>query len=251
MNIDHAKEEFYNYVKKYNLKNNKIKLKYDHSLRVCDLSMELATFLNLSSEDIFIAGLIGLLHDLGRFEQVKLYDSWNDAKTFDHAEWAIKVLFEDNLIRTFIDSNLYDDIIKKAIFSHNKFILPESYDDKQLLFAKIIRDADKLDIFYLVVTKQIIYDIKNEVISEKVLEAVNNKQSVNIKDIKSDLDAFICYLALIHDLNIKYSFYIVKKEDYINKMINTISLKDENTRMILNDIKNKLYNYVEMRLGGK
>ena len=41
----------------------------------------------------------------------------------------------------------YDNIIKKAIYNHNKYKIEENLNDVELLHRKIIRDADKLDNF--------------------------------------------------------------------------------------------------------
>ena len=60
------------------------------------------TMLNLSEEDILLAELIGLLHDIGRFEQIKNYHTFLDKESIDHAEYGNKILFEDDLIRNFI-----------------------------------------------------------------------------------------------------------------------------------------------------
>ena len=58
------------------------------------------------------------------------------------------LLFEQNEIRNFIPTAKYDEIIKKAIANHIKYILDESgMTDWERLHAKIIRDADKIDSF--------------------------------------------------------------------------------------------------------
>ena len=48
-----------------------INYKYHHSYRVRDNMILLAKNLNLPPEDIKLASVIGLLHDIGRFEQYK------------------------------------------------------------------------------------------------------------------------------------------------------------------------------------
>ena len=101
----------------------------------------------MNQENIELAKLIALLHDIGRFEQVKQTNDFLDSNNFDHANYGVKVLFEDKLIRKFIENNEYDNIIKKAIYNHNKYKIEENLNDAELLHSKIIRDADKLDNF--------------------------------------------------------------------------------------------------------
>ena len=78
MDIEIAKNEFLNYTNSYDLSNFNIKRKVDHSLRVMELCKIIAENLNLDVEDIKLAELIGLLHDIGRFEQMKVYNTFND-----------------------------------------------------------------------------------------------------------------------------------------------------------------------------
>lgn len=68
-----------------------------------------------------MAKIIALLHDIGRFEQVKQTKDFADNKNFEHANYGVKVLFEDNLIRKFVKDNKYGNIIKKAIYNHNRY----------------------------------------------------------------------------------------------------------------------------------
>ena len=84
--------EFLNYTSKYLEYGNMIDLKIKHTFRVMRLSEMLASNLNLSDEEIYIAKMIGLLHDIGRFEQWKVYNNFRDLISIDHADFGIKVL---------------------------------------------------------------------------------------------------------------------------------------------------------------
>ena len=91
-------EEFEKYVNNYDLTKEKIILKKNHSIRVMNLCVKYAKKLGFNDEDISLAKVIGLLHDIGRFEQLKQYDSFEDEKTIDHASLGVKILFCDGLI---------------------------------------------------------------------------------------------------------------------------------------------------------
>lgn len=142
-------EEFEKYISKYDLNDENIKLKYNHSLRVMKLSEKYALTLGFNEEDVKLAKLIGLLHDFGRFEQLRVYNSYNDRETIDHAEYGIEQLFDKGLIKNFIKDEKYYDIIKYAIKYHNKFKLPVCDNERMMMHAKLIRDVDKIDIIYL------------------------------------------------------------------------------------------------------
>ena len=100
--------------------------------------------MGLQAEDMELAKLIALLHDIGRFEQLKRFNSF-EADTMDHATYGVKVLFEEGMIRQFIEEDTWDDVIRTAIAKHSDYELTGITDERTLLHARLIRDADKLD----------------------------------------------------------------------------------------------------------
>lgn len=150
IDIIKAENAFKKYVENYDNNDDRVKLKLVHTYGVVNASEFLAKELNLDEENKNLAKLIALLHDIGRFEQTKMskevYDT-ADSTFFDHAEYGVKILFEDKLIRNFIKENTYDNIIYQAILNHNKLKIQEGLNDNELLHAKIVRDADKIDNF--------------------------------------------------------------------------------------------------------
>ena len=146
IDLEKAKKEFLKFTENYDLRNKDILRKQKHSLRVMEISKQISNELKLNEEEIQISALIGLLHDIARFEQRKLYETFHDTKSFDHGDYGEKILEKD--IRKYIETNQYDKIIKTAVRNHNKFKIEDGLSEKENLFSKIIRDADKLDIFY-------------------------------------------------------------------------------------------------------
>ena len=88
-----AQQEFESYLNGYDRENDRIKLKIIHTYGVVKQAEELAERMHLSTEDTDLARLIALLHDIGRFEQLKRYDSFEPG-TMDHAAYGVKVLVE-------------------------------------------------------------------------------------------------------------------------------------------------------------
>lgn len=146
INLEQAKEEFIKYTEKYDLKNENIERKQLHSLRVMEISRQIAEGLELSQEEIELATLIGLLHDIARFEQYTKYNTFRDLESIDHGDLGAEIL--KNEIRKYIENKEFDKIIIKAVKNHNKFKIEDGLTTKEELFSKIIRDADKIDIFY-------------------------------------------------------------------------------------------------------
>lgn len=137
IDIVRAKKAFKEYVKKYNPDDSKVKLKIAHIERTAEVAKKLATELMLEKEDIELAELIGLLHDIGRFEQIRIYHTFVDKISIDHGKLGAKILFEDGLIRNFIEDKKYDTIIKKAIINHNKSKIEDGLDEKQICIVRL------------------------------------------------------------------------------------------------------------------
>ena len=123
--------EFINYTNNYCDYGNMIDLKIKHTFRVMRLCEKLAKDLNLNDNEIYTAKLIGLLHDIGRFEQWKKYQTYRDLISIDHADFGIKILKKDNYIRKYIADDKYDNIILKSIKYHNKYRLPKNLTKKK------------------------------------------------------------------------------------------------------------------------
>lgn len=92
---------FAEYVRSYDPSDGKIKLKIDHTYRVAGLCQNIAQSMGLSKRDVDIAWLLGMLHDVGRFEQIRQYGTFSDADSVDHAEFGADILFKDGHIRKF------------------------------------------------------------------------------------------------------------------------------------------------------
>ena len=146
MDYSTAERFFKEYLNNYDLGNKSISFKVKHTFEVVRLSEYIAKGLNLSNDDIELAKIIALLHDLGRFEQIKTNGTFDNSK-LEHAQFGVDILFKQGLIRNFVPDDKNDRIIEKAIFNHNKYEIEKGLTNRELLFSQIIRDADKSDVF--------------------------------------------------------------------------------------------------------
>ena len=120
--------------------------KIDHTYRVAALCARIAQSLALPPEDVDLAWLSGILHDVGRFEQLRRYNTFIDAQSVSHAALSVAVLFDEGRIRDYLDDAGADALLRTAVEWHSAFRLPEALDDRTRLFCQILRDADKIDI---------------------------------------------------------------------------------------------------------
>ena len=222
IDIENAKKVFDEYVSNYDPIVGRIKLKIEHIKRVAENIKNIALEQDLDSEQIKLAEIIGLLHDIGRFEQVRLYDTFSDKISVNHGEYGVKVLFEDGLINKFNLNEKEKEIVKLAILNHNRDKIQEGLDDEQLLYAKMIRDADKLDIYYTMCK----YDFKDtfwypdfdcEEISDLIMNEFKNDKKVNYADIKNNADVIVIFYAYVYDLYFETTKNILKEKNYLEK----------------------------------
>lgn len=225
-----AEEKFKKYVNNYDVKNPHIERKIIHSYKVVDIADIIANWLNLDEEDIKLAKLIALLHDIGRFEQLKIYGTYRDRESIDHADFGVEILFKDGYIRKYIEDDKYDSIIYKAIKNHNKYRIEDGCTKEEELHCKIIRDADKTDIFRffvddIVKKENVLYDydkIKRQNICEEIRQAFKEYRIADANKLESDLDWYLKNVAFIFDYNFKKGIEIVKNEKYLHVLVEAI-----------------------------
>lgn len=222
INIAAAIENFKYYVNQFNLKMPKINYKYHHSLSTMKKAEKIAKSLRLSQDQIELASLIGLIHDIGRFYQIEISDTFRDTNDNDHANYGITYLFDENHIIDYIDTRDYDDVIKKAIYYHNKHSLPKDLSEIEKLHCQIIRDADKLDIFYQLAHKKINHfnfkPIKKEHIDALIYRSFLTPKLFKIKAKMNTIENSLVVYNFVYDLNFDYTRQQILEKNYINKI---------------------------------
>ena len=242
IDINEARKALKGYIKNYNPQDCRIKIKIKHIERTSKVAREIAEKLNLSKEDVDLAELIGLLHDIGRFEQIKRYHTFIDKDSIDHGLCGVQVLFEEGLIEDFVKDRQYDDIIKTSILNHNKPEIEEGLDDRTLMHSRLLRDADKTDIFYSLTFEDIqpIYNKENfedDKISEEIYDEFMEKRQIDYKDIHTSADILVAHFAYLYDFYYKYGLESIYKNGYIDKLYNRFRFTDKDTM----DKYNKIY----------
>lgn len=242
-------QRFNNYVDKYINSNYKKEyvLKKEHTLRVMNLCEEIANYLELSDEDIKLAKLCGLLHDIARFEQFKKYNTFIDRLSIDHGDLGVEILLKNNFIREFNEDEQLDSIILNSVKYHNKYDVSKTLNEREKLFTNIVRDADKIDILNLVVKDEIKLDINDDEISYDVYQEILNNKTIDRSMNKTNADRICTWFGFVYDFNFKYSLNILKEKNYINLIIDKYKNKTNNikTKEQLENIKIHIDNYLK------
>ena len=224
-----------------------ISLKLNHSILVSKEAKALAKNLELNEEDILLAEILGLFHDVGRFKQYVKYQTFSDSKSQNHAELGVDVLKEHQVFKDLSDENR--EIVYKSILNHSRAEIIPDTNEKVIFFSKLIRDADKLDIWRLITEYYMVKEQNgenktlelelpdNDEISDAVLESIIKKEVVLKESIKTLNDFKLLQIAWLFDLNFNYSIQRLYAKKYLDKIFVALpeNKKVNQIKQIVND----------------
>lgn len=230
------RESFDRYLTCYDFNDPQVKLKREHTYRVADLSVVIASAVDGKPKGyVDLCWIIGLLHDIGRFEQLKRYGTFSDSQSVDHAELGADILFKDGVIEQFLKKPTTSMTIEQekvivdlAIRNHNKYRIPEEMDEKHFFFCNVIRDADKIDIFRVVCEAP--YELRMsrdedrtpEPAREEIMNAVVNHTSVKKMPNMTSFESTIMGCAMAFDIVFNKSKEIIRSQGYLKQMLSFV-----------------------------
>ena len=229
--------------------NHNLDIKNYHTLRVCKEILDVGTSLKLNSEQLQTAEIIALLHDVGRFKQFEKYKTSVDRHSENHASLGVKVIRINNVLNG-IDDNKRE-LILCAVAHHNKMEMPVDLPEECKFFTKLLRDADKLDIwrvctdYYADKNK-----VKNDYIelglsdspetSEEVCKDLLKGSYVRTVNLQSLNDFKLLQMGWVYDINFRRSFQIIREREYLQKIYTVLPHTN-----IVNEIYAKLEAYLD------
>jgi hypothetical protein len=251
--LEQFKKWFYSYVADFygddELTNDNIRLKEDHTRRMCEDTILMAEGLELNQQQSLIAETISLFHDVGRFEQFIKYRTYNDIGTENHSLLGLKVLAENKILDGLDGQER--EIIETAIKLHGERDLPKGLRGETEFFAKLIRDIDKLDIYYVIIDRlddfrknpekaaATLGFSRKEGYSGNIIQAIINSRTVGYEDIKSINDMIIVMLGWVIDINFVPILKEIKKRKLFEQMISFLP-DTEDIRKVVRHINNQL-----------
>jgi HD superfamily phosphohydrolase YqeK len=255
--LENFKRWFDNYVSGFygddEFVNANLKLKQEHSRRTCKEMMYLAGHLNLSNNQMRIAETIALFHDIGRFEQFVRYRTYNDPRSVDHNLLGVEVLRQNKVLNDLDKQER--EIILKAIEYHGRKELPKDLDGDCLLFSKLIRDADKIDVFNVVTEYYRQYkdnpdgfklelELPDEPeYSEEIVEKILRGQRIAYEELRTLNDMKLCQLGWVYDVNFAATLKRIKQRKFLQKLFDLLpQIRD------VDRVKEKIFSYVDSRI---
>lgn len=228
-------ERFAAYVRDYDPTDPRIALKIVHTFQVTRRMEELCRAEHLPLGQAYLHGLAALYHDIGRFEQVRRYHTFLDAKSLDHAQLSAEILEDGEFLDHLEDSQRAAVI--EAVREHSWLQVNPDLPKQTLYMARMLRDADKLDIFRVFATEDFEVSCNGsleqaawETISDPVYAAVMEGRSVKKEDRRTSLDIWATFLSFFYDLNFEASFHIANAQGYFRIPFGMVTLQHPQTR---------------------
>ncbi len=207
-----------------------ILIKETHTGYVTANMVALAKHLGLDAHGRQLAEIMGLFHDVGRFRQYSLYKTFNDAQSEDHAALALKVLAELPLMRRLAAEDRA--LVRFAIKNHNKKAIEPTEDARSLLFAKMLRDADKLDIYRVLApylsasgaeaAPNFVASLRRQDVSPAFVRALVEGRQADYHAIRTHGDRKVVRLLWIYDIYFSWTMREIARKGYIDKVIHAL-----------------------------
>ena len=223
---NHVTHAFNQYVAAYNADDPKIALKIAHTYRVAGLCERIAPAAGVANASL--AWLCGMLHDIGRFEQVRRYGTFVDAVSVDHASFGADLLFLEGLLERFVPALPAAEyrILETAIRNHSAYRISEGLTAEEQAYCHILRDADKIDIFRVNCDTPMedIYNVTTEAlrasaVTEAVKDCFRNRTAVLRSLKQTPIDYLVAHLCLVFELFYPVSRTIAREQGYVDRML--------------------------------
>ena len=253
--LDYFKRWFTEYVAQfYELPNGGIQpiiMKDQHTRRTCQEILLLGNECGLSDEDLLLAETAALFHDIGRFPQWKHYSTFVDSLSRDHALMGLEVISRHQVLKRI--SSEQREIIQQAIRHHNLRELPANLPSRQLHFSSILRDADKLDIWRVVIMHQeegsnLVEALAGNIplsnsYSSEILVELREMRAPDFSLVRNQNDMILLRLGWVFDLNFAPSCHQVLERNYIERLCSRLPVNKE-----IEEIKQHLISYLRDRI---
>jgi putative nucleotidyltransferase with HDIG domain len=208
-----------------------LELKITHTKNVLDNCSNIAVSENLSAQDTLTAQLCGLFHDIGRFEQFTKFQTFRDDDSLYHGKIGVDVLDKECFLAR-LPTDI-QDIIISAVYNHGLIKIPIETSGKSYYFSKLVRDADKIDIYRIVAKYYnsigprniaLEYGLEDKpYISESIITKFTNHQLIEKMELNTLNDFKTMQLAWIFDINFTYTRRTIIENNYLDAILLSIS----------------------------
>lgn len=211
-------------------------LKLEHSVRVSADARAIAEGSEWPETETNLAEAVGLLHDTARFRQFAQYKTFSDADSVDHGDLGFQILGKEGLLAGLADEPR--SLILHSVQHHNKKNLPRTRTAHEERHLRLIRDADRIDIFFVCwdsIRRGTVHDHPGLMMninfngppSEIVLDQFDRGEAIDYKNITTMADRFVLQLSWMHDLSYSSSMRLVRGRGILEKFIDILPVRTE------------------------
>jgi hypothetical protein len=213
-----------------------IRLKEEHTRRVCLNIRMMGKALGLGPRDMLLAETMALFHDVGRFRQYEKYETFKDASSENHALLGLREISCRGALSRLDAAE--KRIVARAIAHHNVLSLPENEDEKSLFFMHLLRDADKLDIWKVMIDSYeddrstpgsvVVLGLPDDdTVSTNIINALKLGKIAAMDDMKSLNDFKLLQIGWVFDLNFAPAFRELRKQRYVERIAALLPASNE------------------------
>ncbi len=204
-------------------------LKVEHTEKVCKNVLLIAKEQHLTADkELCLAEAVALMHDIGRFEQYERYGTFDDRNSVNHGKLGAEIIIRKNPLGGISDRER--KIILDSVRFHNTLELP-SLNKETILYLKLLRDADKLDIWRVMVDA---YEKGNASssatlglpeapeCSDGIITAIMNKRTAQMSQVRTINDLKLVHLSWVFTLNFPVTYRLLAERKYISRTAATL-----------------------------
>jgi len=217
-----------------------VQLKIDHTMRVLEFARQMAAAQNNGAGLTKLAELAALFHDVGRFPQYARYRTFHDQMSVNHAYEGVVTLKEHRVLEDL--PGAARRLVLGAMALHNRRSLPRGLPKELKDLTSVLRDADKLDIFQVMLAhfkpgvkhnKVVNLELKPDPnkYTQELLARVLQRQMVNYLDLAWVNDFKLLLCSWIYDLNYGVSREIVRERGYLEELLDYLPQNPEFERL--------------------
>ena len=220
-----------------------IHLKEVHTARTCKEITLIGHALKLAKADLLLAETIALFHDVGRFPQWGRYGTFIDRDSEDHARLGLAELARFKVLNPIGAEEAA--LIEEAIRHHNTKELPSHLAPRSLFFARLLRDADKLDIWRLVIEERRRRSDGStpRLHSRELLMEIHEGRIPDFDLVHAPGDMQLLRLAWVYDLNFAPTCREVLKRGYLEALFEELPATEE-----MHELRELLRSFLQRRL---
>ena len=229
------------------------KVKEDHTWRTCDEITSLAGELGLDANQRLVAQTVALLHDVGRFPQFAQYRTYNDAESVDHSLLGVEILRQQNVLSKLEQQER--QLIETAIQYHGRKQLPPDLNGQALLFAKLLRDADKLDVLHIVTEEYGTNKASPDEVSVEtepphgsrysgeIVRALLAGQLIEYNAVRTLNDMKLCQVGWVYDVNFAGTLRRIRQRRFLEKIFASLPVTAD-----IEQVKARILTHLDQRI---